>query len=238
MKLKAKEEQKRILSLFESLTGKRTLWQLFNDCVYMYAISIQNAVMGAPKIWAKLEKEYKNIAAGYTGDELYKVCEIFAEIVILADEQPFQDLLGDLYMRLNMGSEAIGQFFTPYHIAYLTAKTSLPEEAVKDALSKKKLIKIIEPAVGAGANLVAACNVLNDYGINYQDKSVVLVGQELSRLTAMMCYIMLSIIGANAIVKVGDTLSDPYTNYCDEVKRGSELWITPQFAKNNLFGVV
>lgn len=238
MKLKVKNEQKKLICLFDGLTGKRSMWQLFNDCVCMIAIAIQNSFMYGFNRGNALEKEYKNIAAGYTKAELMKISEIFAELVMLADEQPFQDLLGDLYMRLNMGSDAIGQFFTPYHIAYLTAKTAMKKDLVMQAFNEKGSITIVEPAIGGGANLVAACNVLYDYGINYQDKCVVFVGQELSRLTAMMSYIMLSIIGANAVIKVGDTLKDPYTNFNTEVKKGSELWITPQFAKNNCFWVV
>ena len=29
--------------------------------------------------------------------------------------------IGELYMQLNMGSDALGQFFTPYHLAQLMA---------------------------------------------------------------------------------------------------------------------
>ena len=70
--------------------------------------------------------------------------------------------------------------------------------------------------------------------INYQNRCVI-VCQDLSRLTAMMCYVVLSLLGCSAVIKVGDTLCDPFTDYQSEITKGSELWTTPMFHLNNCY---
>ena len=61
------------------------------------------------------------------------------------------------------------------------------------------------PAAGAGANLIAFCGLCYEKGIDYQ-RRVFFECRELSELTSLMCYIQLSLIGAAAIVIIGDTL--------------------------------
>ena len=236
-KLKKKDEYEKIVCLLNSLTGKRSLWQVFNDCISVYAVMIQNSFMPAGKRFDNIERIYKNTVEDYTDTEKDVMLKTFAEIVVILNDKPFQDLLGDLYMRLDMGNEAIGQFFTPYNISLATAKAMLKKSETQEKIAKKGHVTVLEPAAGGGANLIAACEVFKDFGIDYQ-KNVVFVAQELNRLTALMCYVALSLIGANAVIKIGDTLKAPYTNFFDEIKNDSEIWITPMFAANDFFGVV
>ncbi len=231
-----KHEYKELVKMFNKLTGSRSLWQVFNDCIEMFALSIQNSF----KIGTEYEKNeirYKQIASQYKKEEVFVIAEIFAEIVNMATENPFRDLLGDLYMQLNMGSDALGQFFTPYHLAELMVEFEMNLDEVQELMSANEYITISEPACGGGANVIAFCKFLHDNDINYQNHCVI-VCQDISRLTAMMCYVVLSLIGCSAVVKVGDTLANPYTNYLTELKNKSELWITPMFHLNNCYGKV
>ena len=41
-KINVKPQYKELVKLFDSLTGSKSLWQVFNDCIEMFAISIQN----------------------------------------------------------------------------------------------------------------------------------------------------------------------------------------------------
>ena len=104
----------------------------------------------------------------------------------------------------------------------------------KAELSQKRYISVLEPAVGGGANVIAFCEVLKNHDINYQTQCVI-VCQELSKLTALMCYTALSLIGCAAVVKIGDSLSDPYTNYFAECSKGAEIWTTPMFHIQNCY---
>ena len=39
--IKVKPEYKELVKLFNQLTGSRSLWQVFNDCIEIMALSIQ-----------------------------------------------------------------------------------------------------------------------------------------------------------------------------------------------------
>jgi len=203
------------------------LWQVFNDCIEMFALSIQNTFC-FNQTFVKNKNRYKDIAKNYSESEFETIVKIFAEITNALEANPFQDFLGDLYMQLDMGSNALGQFFTPYTVSYAMAVSSFDEKNAKAELSQKGYISVLEPAVGGGANVIAFCEVLKNHDINYQTQCVI-VCQELSKLTALMCYTALSLIGCAAVVKIGDSLSDPYTNYFAECSKGAEIWTTPMF---------
>lgn len=231
--IKVKSEYKELVKLFNQLSGSRSLWQVFNDCIEMFALSIQNTFCFG-QTFEKNENRYKDIVKNYSESEIETIVKIFAEITNALEANPFQDFLGDLYMQLDMGSSALGQFFTPYNVSYAMAVSSFDEKNAKAELSKKGYISVLEPAVGGGANVIAFCEVLKNHDINYQTQCVI-VCQELSKLTALMCYTALSLIGCAAVVKIGDSLSDPYTNYFAECSKGAEIWTTPMFHIQNCY---
>lgn len=231
--IKVKSEYKELVKLFNQLSRSRSLWQVFNDCIEMFALSIQN-IFCFNQTFEKNENRYKDIAKNYSESEFVTIVKIFAEITNALEANPFQDFLGDLYMQLDMGSSALGQFFTPYTVSYAMAESSFNEKNAKAELSQKGYISVLEPAVGGGANVIAFCEVLKNHDINYQTQCVI-VCQELSKLTALMCYTALSLIGCAAVVKIGDSLSDPYTNYFAECSKGAEIWTTPMFHIQNCY---
>lgn len=209
------------------------MWQVFNDCIEMFVLSIQNTFCFG-QTFEKNENRYKDITKNYSESEIETIVKIFAEITNALEANPFQDFLGDLYMQLDMGSSALGQFFTPYTVSYAMTVSSFDEKNAKAELSQKGYISVLEPAVGGGANVIAFCEVLKNHDINYQTQCVI-VCQELSKLTALMCYTALSLIGCAAVVKIGDSLSDPYTNYFAECSKGAEIWTTPMFHIQNCY---
>ena len=66
-----------------------------------------------------------------------------------------------------------------------------------------------DPAAGGGATLIAAANVLREWGINYQRKAL-FIAQELSEMTALSCYIQMSLLGMPGVVLIGDTMRMDY----------------------------
>lgn len=231
--IKVKSEYKELVKLFNQLSGSRSLWQVFNDCIEMFALSIRNTFCFG-QTFEKNENRYKDITKNYSESEIETIVKIFAEITNALEANPFQDFLGDLYMQLDMGNSALGQFFTPYTVSYAMAESSFDEKNAKAELSQKGYISVLEPAVGGGANVIAFCEVLKNHDINYQTQCVI-VCQELSKLTALMCYTALSLIGCAAVVKIGNSLSDPYTNYFAECSKGAEIWTTPMFHIQNCY---
>lgn len=226
----------KIVKLFNTLSGSKAMWQIFSDCMEIYSLSISNSV-DVGEEFKKREKRYRDITKTYSKGKMEIIVKIFAEIALMIEEHPFRDTLGSLYMQLEMGNKAHGQFFTPYSVSYAMAKLALDKDTVNSSISDKGFITINEPAVGGGANVIAACEILDQYGVDYRTKAV-FVCQDLARLTAMMCHIVLSLMGCSAIIKIGNTLSNPYTNYVQEKQNGSELLISPMFVLNNCYGKV
>ena len=166
--IKVKPEYKELVNMFNRLTGSRSLFTVFNDCVECYAIALQNAFNTTKTTkYEKLEQRYRDIISQYTQDEVNQICNIFSKLTDMVTENPFRDLLGDLYMQLDMGSDALGQFFTPYDISYLMVACTFDKTLCQKEIASKGYISVNEPTVGGGANIIAFCEVLMQNGINY-----------------------------------------------------------------------
>lgn len=133
------------------------------------------------------------------------IASLYDPVIQAFEDNPWQDLLGDVYMRLGIGNKKTGQFFTPYHLAEAMARLNLDEQMVRDAIEQHGYITVNEPAAGGGANVIGCAHVLKEMGVNYQTDAW-FVCQELSELTALTCYVQMSILGMAGIVQVGDTL--------------------------------
>lgn len=229
-RINVKPQYKAVVNLFNSLTGSKAMWNVFQDCIEMIALSIQNSVEVFPERHEKHEKRYLDIIKQYSQSEMETIVKIYAELTKMLEDNPYQDLLGDLYMQLDMGSAALGQFFTPYHVSEMMAHCTFDADTVKSKIDEKGYITIGEPCIGGGANIIGYLKVLKDNGINYQQQCVI-VGQDLSRISALMAYIVLSMLGCQAVIKIGDTLCNPYTSFFKEVHI-NDIWYTPMFVVN------
>ena len=148
-------------------------------------------------------------AAGSTGRITKRAAEeipkLYDPVIQAFEDNPWQDLLGDVYMRLDLGNKNTGQFFTPYNVADMMAELSLDEGSVTAQIADRGYVTINEPAAGGGANLIGCAHALKSMGVNYQ-RHMWFVAQELSELTALTCYVQCSLLGMAGVVQVGDTL--------------------------------
>lgn len=228
--------QKEIVKLFDGLQGSRNMWQLWSDFVVMAACAISNAMDKSH--WEEREQIYKTIAAGYTEQDLSTFASIFALLVEAYGRDPDQDLLGELYMALELGNDKNGQFFTPYDVCRCTAELNWGNAA--NLIEERGWISVNDPAVGAGALLIAFANTCTRKGINYQQHCL-FVAQEIDLTTACMCYIQLSLLGCPGYVYVGDSISDPCTCIDDNAlipAKPAKCWFTPMYFHNTWQGRV
>jgi len=221
------EQQKEIIKLFNNLQGRHSLWKLWGDFVVMLACSISNAVDVEHR--QEREEMFKTISSAYTEKELDSFATIYARLVDAYERDPDQDLLGELYMGLELGNDRNGQFFTPYDVCRCMAEINIGNA---DALlADKGWIAVNDSAVGAGALLIAFANTCKRKNINYQ-MSVLFTAQELDFTTACMCYIQLSILGCPGYVYVGNTITDPCVSLDGRAlipKPSKKLWYTPMY---------
>lgn len=186
------------ISSFNSIAKHRHRYEVFKDFVTMSAIAIHNAICKNED----LEKEYLDIVGKYKKEEVNGFCELLANFIELIDVEP-ADVLGSLYMELDLGNLNNGQFFTPHDISLLMAKLTYGD--VLDDM-EKPFVTLSEPACGAGGMVLAFVNEMLKKGLDPAQK---LFCQciDIDRLASLMCYLQLSLWNIPAEVVVGNTIS-------------------------------
>jgi type I restriction-modification system DNA methylase subunit len=156
------------------------------------------------------------------------VPKLYDPVIQAFEDNPWQDLLGDVYMRLSLGSKQNGQFFTPYSVCQMMAECTIDEDLLKSQIEKHGWISVNDCACGAGATLVAAANWLKEMGFDYQSNAL-FVAQDIDSTTALMCYIQMSLLGCPGYVIIGDTLAAPQTGDVLLGEDSSRCWFTPMY---------
>lgn len=164
----------------------------------MSAIAMNNTLHKSDK----LEMEYLQIIGKYKKDEVQMLCDLLGRLVMLLDPEPI-DVLGALYMALNLGNTHTGQHFTPPTISELMARIMGGDE-LREITAP--FITLCEPTCGAGGMVLAFTKVMISYGHNPSEKLWVQC-QDIDRLAALMCYLQLSLWNIPAAVIVGDSLA-------------------------------
>ena len=174
------------------------------------------------------EKEYLRIVKKYNKEQQVIITKIFTSIIMALEENPNQDLLGDLYMALNLGVEEQGQFFTPYHISEFMAKITIDSDNTKKFIEENGYISMNEPCCGSGAMIVAFVNALRGEGINYQTDAFI-VAQDISYTATLMCYIQMSLHGCAGVVICGNSLTQPPVESQIFLEVNKNAWFTPMY---------
>jgi type I restriction-modification system DNA methylase subunit len=191
----------RFLKQFNALAQHRRRHEVFRDFVTLSAISLNNVMEPDAERKAALEAEYMGIIRTYSHDEAQGFAELLGLVVELLESMP-QDVLGDLYMELDLGNERTGQFFTPNTISQFMARLSGVEPP-----PGQNFVRVCEPACGAGGMVLAIAQALIEKGKN-PATAMWAQCQDIDRTAALMCFVQLSLWNIPAVVIVGDTLAN------------------------------
>ena len=205
------EAQKELVRMFESFSNKgHSRWKVWSDWITMSAIAISNATDKSHS--DEREKQYLKIVERYTKQELETFTDMLTTLFMALNDNPDQDFLGELYMRLELGSDNAGQFFTPYHVCEFMSALTTPKEEFQQKIEDRGWVAVCDPTCGAGALLVAFANQCKREGVNYQQK-ILFVAQDIDYIVGMMCYLQMSLLGMPGYVVIGDTLANPVLSY-------------------------
>lgn len=222
---KPRTHEKEFLSTFHQLLSERSRpWDIWKDFIIMSACALSNPV---DKIhYEEREKRYLDIIQKYEPRKQVLFSELFAHMVMALEEDTEQDFLGKMYMDLNLSYDELKQVFTPYHVCQLMADITIGD--IVSQVEKQGYITIDDPCCGAGANLIAAIHTarhkLEKAGLNYQNHLLV-TGQDIEEVVALMCYIQLSLLGVAGFVKVGNTITEPMS----PSDTTENYWFTPMY---------
>ena len=218
--------EKEFLDRFNTLCRSRNSWQVWSDVITTMACALANSVNKENSDFQKREDEYKECIERLGGVQVPS--EMFALMTMALDENPEQDFLGSMFMKLELGSHWKGQFFTPYNICKLMAEINCEELATQ--IEEKGWVSVNDCACGAGATLIGMVNAMRLRNVNFQNHAL-FVAQDIDRVAAMMCFIQLSLLGCSGYVVVADTLTNPLTGSALQPtpNENQEIWYTPMF---------
>lgn len=209
---------------FDALCTTRARWEAWNDFVHLAAYSISNLVDEIHR--EKRETDYLKIAERYTSEELSVVSHLLAITVLALEENPDQDFLGELYMRLELGNSHAGQFFTPYNVGKMMALINV-DKAISN-VERNGYVSVMDCCVGGGALLIGFANACKEKELNYQ-RSVLFVAQDIDHTVGMMAYIQLSLMGCPGYVVIGNSLTEPLTGDPLFAPMERETFVTPMY---------
>jgi type I restriction-modification system DNA methylase subunit len=195
------EHKKNIIKLIEQASYRHSAWQVFSDFVELSALSISNSV--DKRYYKERETIYLEVIKKYDRKEGELFPKMFGEL-ILALEIEMTDILGEIFMEMELGSKWKGQFFTPMSVCRATAKLSLGN--IGELIEQKGFVTVSEPACGGGALVIAFAEALRDRKLNYQ-QTMVVEAVDLDIKAVHMSYLQLSLLGIPAKVFHGNTLS-------------------------------
>ena len=185
------------IKTFNGIARHQHRYTTFQDFVTIAAITLHNAIHKNEK----LEAEYLQIVSRYSREDVNEMCKLLALLIDLLDPEP-RDVLGPLYMELELGNTNTGQFFTPPEVSKLMAMMVYGEEL---KTLEKPFVTLSEPACGAGGMVLAFVDVMLSYDHNPAQRLWVQC-QDIDRTAALMCYIQLTLWNVPGVVIVGNTL--------------------------------
>ena len=212
-------------SKFQQLLSPRSRpIDIWRDFIVMSACAMSNTVDKSH--YDEREKRYLETINKYEKSQQHIFPELYADVVMALDENPEQDFLGRMFMDLHLDYEELKQIFTPYHVCQLMADVTMGD--LVQQVEEQGYVSINDCCCGAGANLIAAINsarhMLEDAGLNFQNH-ILVIGQDIEELVALMCYIQISLLGVAGYIKVGNALTEPMTS--DDSMEN--YWFTPMY---------
>ena len=191
-----------LVKKLEAFDGQNP-WSVFSDFIQMSAAAMASRVCG------DFEQEFNAMSSRYNKAHMTKMSEMLAILAGIADEYVVQgkfiDVCGRVYHLINMHNSKTGQFFTPQHIADLTAGC-ITRGWLEESIKTIGMVHMHEPAAGGGAMILAAATRM--FSLGYDPRRYLFVeAGDIDKTCVSMNYVQLMLYGIPAIVVHGDALS-------------------------------
>ena len=185
--------------------GRWSAHEVFSDFVELSSLPVSNAV--DRRHFDAREARYLEVAKKYPSEDFERFPRMLGHLTLAMEQHcatgELGDVLGRTYMRLELGNERAGQFFTPYEVSRLVAGVLVGDGAEARA---KGFLDILEPACGAGGMVIAVAEALRLAGLDHQE-AMHACCIDIDPRCAHMTYLQLSLLHIPAIVLHGNALS-------------------------------
>ncbi|WP_161631068.1 N-6 DNA methylase [Leisingera caerulea] len=204
------EPVKEFTKLFRTTARYHHRHEVFRDFIFCAACALYN---GVPPKAQDREQEYLDTINRYAADDRAAFQRLFALLVEALEPEP-RDVLGSIFMSLELGDAWKGQFFTPSEVSRMMAEMLIGD--LDEKLSRGDPVSVSEPACGAGGMVLAVADAILRRGYN-PAKVMSAHAIDVDRTAALMTYIQLSLWNIPATVVVGNALT----------LEEREIWKTP-----------
>lgn len=192
---------------FREFSSVYRINDIFRDFIELSAIALINQHVFDER-WNERENRYHEIRQKYTEDDFRRFPKILAALITAVSESKrqgtFDDVLGRLYMDLNLGNPNSGQYFTPYSISKLMS--GLIAQDLPEKLDTQTFVSVFEPACGSGANLIAFAEQVRQLGY-IPAQRMAAIGIDIDILCVWMCFIQCQLYRIPAKIVHGDSLT-------------------------------
>lgn len=183
-----------MIRLIQQLGQKHDTLRVLQDFVEIATCSL---------CYPQREARYFAIRSRYTDDEMWQFHQL-GQMLLNELEQHPRDVLGDLYMKLQLANKQKGQCFTPDSLAKLMSEFAITN--AEHEIKQKGYYTLYEPTCGSGALIINFCETLKSHGHNPQMRLLV-KASDIDLKAVQMCFVQLSLLGIPALIQHADPLN-------------------------------
>jgi type I restriction-modification system DNA methylase subunit len=202
------ELKNEFISKLKTIDQSKRLYEVFQDFVFFSAAFLRNSVgqLDSSFMDMNIENEYIKRMKSY---ESLKSRQAFGELLNLLVEMhttkqlPF-DLLGAVYMELEIANQHLGQYYTPSAISDVMANMAL--QGFQSTVSKQGFVSLSDHACGSGATLLSCVKLFIENNFRVEN-TLYIEATDIDRHAALMCYVQLSLWAVPCKIYVGNSLT-------------------------------
>jgi len=197
---------KPVRSAFENLARGFESNSIFG---HMHSYDLYRSWLEA--VWAFLDAVhdpdgFQKCLDRYTHEQGEEFGRLLALYVDAVEADPFRDILGEIFMLLDVKSVAAGQYFTPMCIAEMMARMQFEKAAFERQVQEKGFVTVCDPAVGSGVMLLAFAKVVHAELGRAALAKVRFYGTDIDQRCVYMCRIQLRMNGLDAVWRMAGLL--------------------------------
>ncbi len=182
-----------VVKLYRRLYDQAPSWTIFPDSLKVFLAALRSPTDGEGPYFEAI----KPFLDGGQNPALDIVSAIFGHLIgwHVAGEQ-YADVLGSVYMELgHSGAKSLGQFFTPWNVAYMMARMMAPDNEPPSEFVRRegRRLSICDPACGSGIMLLAVRAAVADRWGRDEVRHLALFGQDLDPICVAMARINLTL---------------------------------------------
>ena len=197
------ELRKQFIKAFDRLARHRERHDVLADFLEMATCAIRKTTLPPGPDADALEDRYMAVVKRNKVADVRAMPELLG-ITALAIQEGGCDFLGQVVVELELPSQHMGQFFTPYDVSRMMAEMTF--DTVDEIIAEQGFVTVQEPACGAGGMIIAAADVIEAKGFDI-GRQLYVDGTDISPMCFRMSYLQASLRGIPATIRRGNTLS-------------------------------